>query len=85
INLKQEYDGFISNSPKQLNMMRGPWGGVGTTPVRCPTWVILALDHLGRVKKPCCIGSGKEDQVKPICERCGLAPYSSILSMLGMS
>jgi len=85
IHMKKEYNGFISNSPKQLNMMKAPWGGVGTTPVRCPTWVILALDHLGRVKKPCCIGSGKEDQVKPICERCGLAPYSSILSLLRMS
>jgi len=85
IHMKKEYNGFISNSPKQLNMMKGPWGGVGTTPVKCPTWVILALDHLGRVKKPCCIGSGKEDQIKPICERCGLAPYSSILSLLRMS
>jgi MoaA/NifB/PqqE/SkfB family radical SAM enzyme len=85
IELKKDYNGFVSNTPKQLDMMKGPWGGVGTTPVRCPTWVILALDHMGRVKKPCCIGSGKEDSVKPICERCGLAPYSSVLSLLRMS
>lgn len=85
IEMKKEYDGFISNMPKQLNMMKGSWGGVGTTPVKCPTWVILALDHMGRVKKPCCIGSGNEDSIKPICERCGLAPYSSILSLLRMS
>lgn len=81
IDLKKEYNGFIANNVKQLNMMKAPWGGVGTTPVRCPTWAILALDHLGRVKKPCCIGSGKDDSIKPICERCGLAPYSSILSL----
>jgi hypothetical protein len=23
----------------------------------CPSWAILSLDHMGREKKPCCIGS----------------------------
>lgn len=82
IELRKEYRGFIMNQKRQMEMLRKPWGGVGTTPVRCPTWAILTLDHLGRIKKPCCIGSGDENSmIKPICERCGLPIYSGLLSM----
>ncbi len=80
LEMKKEYNGFIMNSKGQIKMLRKPWGGVGTTPTKCPNWAILALDHLGRVKQPCCIGSGEENSIKPICERCGLSAYSGLLS-----
>ncbi|MFL6422136.1 MAG: hypothetical protein ACJ71R_00920 [Nitrososphaeraceae archaeon] len=40
-----------------------------TTPVQCPSWAILSLDHMGRIKQPCCIGSadGSKNASKPIC------------------
>lgn len=80
IELKKEYNGFIMNNKRQMEMFRAPWGGVGTTPTRCPYWAIMSLDHLGRVKQPCCIGSGEAESVKPICEKCGLAAYSALLA-----
>ncbi len=80
LEMKKSYGAFVMNSKRQINMLRRPWGGIGTTPTRCPTWAILALDHLGRVKQPCCIGSGEEKSIRPICEKCGLAPYSAMLS-----
>ena len=80
LQMKKEYNGFILNKPKQLNMLRKPWGGIGTTPTKCPNWAILALDHLGRVKEPCCMGSAEQNSIRPICERCGLSPYSSLLA-----
>lgn len=80
IEMKKEYNGFILNKTRQLNLLRKPWGGVGTTPTRCPHWAILSLDHLGRVKQPCCIGSGEHDSIRPICERCGLSPYSGLFT-----
>ena len=66
--------------------MKGNWGGIGTTPVQCPTWAILSLDHMGRIKQPCCIGSGSADSnsnknaAKPICEQCGLGCYSVLVA-----
>ena len=51
IELKGKYPDFIINSQKQLSLMKGNWGGTGTTPVQCPSWAILSLDHLGRVKR----------------------------------
>ncbi|MFL6331640.1 MAG: hypothetical protein ACJ705_11585 [Nitrososphaeraceae archaeon] len=53
-----------------------------TTPVQCPSWAILSLDHMGRIKQPCCIGSadGSKNASKPICEQCGLGCYSVLLA-----
>src|SRR5438093_13643740 len=52
----------------------------GTTPVQCPSWAILSLDHMGRVKQPCCIGSADSNSLKPICEQCGLSCYSVLVA-----
>ena len=51
IGLKAEYPEFVINSQKQLELMKGNWGGTGTTPIECPSWAILSLDHLGRIKR----------------------------------
>jgi Fe-coproporphyrin III synthase len=61
--------------------MKGNWGGIGTTPIQCPSWAILSLDHMGREKKPCCIGSADSKSLKPICEDCGLGCYLCLLLM----
>ncbi|MDQ3718905.1 MAG: radical SAM protein, partial [Thermoproteota archaeon] len=56
-------------------------GGVGTIPVQCPSWAILSMDHMGRIKQPCCIGSAAgESSAKPICEDCGLGCYSILVT-----
>jgi hypothetical protein len=52
--------------------MRGNWGGTGTIPVQCPPWAMLSLDHIGRTKQLCCIGSADTKALNPICEDCGL-------------
>ena len=44
------------------------------------TWAILSLDHMGRVKQPCCIGSADSNSLKPICEQCGLGCYSVLVA-----
>jgi Fe-coproporphyrin III synthase len=80
IALKKKYPDFVINAKKQLSLMRSNWGGVGTTPVQCPSWAILSLDHMGRVKKPCCIGSADSKALKPICEDCGLGCYSVLVA-----
>lgn len=80
IALKEKYPDFVINGVKQLSLMRGNWGGVGTTPVQCPSWAIISLDHMGRVKQPCCIGSAEGDALKPICEDCGLGCYSVLVA-----
>ena len=80
IGLKEKYPDFVVNGVKQLSLMKGNWGGVGTTPVQCPSWAILSLDHMGRVKQPCCIGSADADALKPICEDCGLGCYSVLVA-----
>jgi Fe-coproporphyrin III synthase len=66
----------VINSEKQLSLMRGNWGGTGTIPVQCPPWAILSLDHIGRTKQLCCIGSADTKALNPICEDCGLGYYS---------
>jgi Fe-coproporphyrin III synthase len=38
------------------------------------------LDHMGRVKQPCCIGSSDSKALKPICEDCGLGCYSVLVA-----
>jgi hypothetical protein len=60
--------------------MKGNWGGTGTTPVDCPSWAILSLDHMGRTKMPCCIGSADSKAQKPLCEECGLGCYSILVA-----
>jgi hypothetical protein len=80
IDLRRKYPDFVINSEKQLALMKGNWGGSGTTPVQCPSWAILSLDHMGRVKQPCCIGSADTKSLKPICEDCGLGCYSVLVA-----
>jgi len=45
---KNSYKDYIINPTEQLEVMKKSWGGKGTTPVDCPTWAILSVDHLGR-------------------------------------
>ncbi|MEM4275394.1 MAG: radical SAM protein [Candidatus Nitrosocaldaceae archaeon] len=78
LKLKKKYPKFIANQSKQLELLRKSWGGKGTTPISCPSWAILSLDHMGRVKRPCCIGSADTDGIKPICEECGLSSYAML-------
>jgi Fe-coproporphyrin III synthase len=35
ITLKNKYPNFVVNGIKQLSLMKGNWGGIGTTPVQC--------------------------------------------------
>ena len=84
ISLRNKHPDFVINGEKQLSLMRGNWGGIGTTPVQCPSWAILSLDHMGRIKQPCCIGSAdnssSKNASKPICEECGLGCYSVLVA-----
>jgi MoaA/NifB/PqqE/SkfB family radical SAM enzyme len=80
VELKKKYPNFVVNPIPQLLLMKGNWGGKGTTPVDCPSWAILSLDHMGRVKQPCCIGSADAKSMKPICEECGLGCYSILVT-----
>jgi hypothetical protein len=83
ISLRKKYPHFVINGEKQLSLMKGNWGGIGTTPVQCPSWAILSLDHMGRIKQPCCIGSADNNTkkaAKPICEECGLGCYSVLVA-----
>ncbi|MFL6401633.1 MAG: radical SAM protein, partial [Nitrososphaeraceae archaeon] len=83
ISLRKKYPDFVINGEKQLSLMKGNWGGIGTTPVQCPSWAILSLDHMGRIKQPCCIGSAdisSKNTSKPICEQCGLGCYSVLVA-----
>jgi MoaA/NifB/PqqE/SkfB family radical SAM enzyme len=80
IALRNKYPHFVINGEKQLSLMKGNWGGIGTTPIQCPSWAILSLDHMGRIKQPCCIGSADNKGLKPICEECGLGCYSVLVA-----
>jgi MoaA/NifB/PqqE/SkfB family radical SAM enzyme len=83
ISLRKKYPHFVINGEKQLSLMKGNWGGIGTTPIQCPSWAILSLDHMGRIKQPCCIGSADNNTkkaAKPICEECGLGCYSVLVA-----
>lgn len=80
IEMKKKYPDYIINDVKQISLMRGNWGGVGTTPVDCPSWAILSFDHMGRIKQPCCIGSADSKAMKPLCEECGLGCYSILVA-----
>lgn len=76
---KNELKDYIINPISQLELMKKNWGGTGTTPVDCPTWAIISVDHMGREKHPCCIGSTEKESMKPICEECGLGCYSVLV------
>jgi Fe-coproporphyrin III synthase len=80
IALKKKYPRYVINTPKQISLMKRNWGGVGTTPVQCPSWAILSMDHMGRIKQPCCIGSADNKAMKPICEDCGLGCYAILVA-----
>ena len=80
ITLKKAYPDYIANTEKQISLMKGNWGGIDTTPIQCPSWAILSLDHMGRMKQPCCIGSANNKGLKPICEKCGLGCYSILVA-----
>lgn len=73
------YKDYIINPKSQLEIMKKSWGGKGTTPIDCPTWAILSVDHMGREKSPCCIGSAEINSMKPRCEECGLGCYSVLI------
>ncbi|TLX82796.1 MAG: radical SAM protein [Thaumarchaeota archaeon] len=80
IDMKDKYDDdYIINPTYQLELMKRNWGGKGTIPIDCPTWAILSVDHMGREKRPCCIGSAEKESMKPICEECGLGCYSVLV------
>jgi Fe-coproporphyrin III synthase len=76
IEMKKKYPDFVVNPRKQILLMKGNWGGIGSTPVDCPSWAILSLDHVRRIKQPSCIGSADSKSKKPLCEDCGLGCYS---------
>ncbi len=80
VKLRKKYPNFIMNTEKQLELMKGNWGGIKTTPVDCPSWAILSLDHKGKIKQPCCIGSSDSKALKPMCEKCGLGCYSILVA-----
>ena len=80
LSLKKSYPDYIANTEKQILLMKGNWGGIKTTPIQCPSWAILSLDHMGRIKQPCCIGSANNKSLKPICEKCGLGCYSILVA-----
>jgi len=73
------YKDYIINPKSQLEIMKKNWGGKETTPIDCPTWAILSVDHMGREKRPCCIGSAENNSMKPRCEECGLGCYSVLI------
>jgi MoaA/NifB/PqqE/SkfB family radical SAM enzyme len=79
IEMKKEYGDYIVNPDSQLELMKKSWGGKGVVPVDCPTWAILSVDHMGREKMPCCIGSADKNSLKPRCEECGLGCYSVLV------
>ena len=80
IELRKRFPNFVMNTEEQLKLMKGNWGGVKTSPIYCPTWAILSLDHKGKIKQPCCIGSSDSKALKPICEKCGLGCYSILVA-----
>lgn len=81
IQLQRKYPDFIMNTQRQLELMKGSWGGgVSNTPIDCPFWAILLLDHKGQTKHPCCIGSSDPNAIKPICEKCGIGCYSILVA-----
>jgi len=64
--------------------MKGNWDGKGTTPIQCPSWAILSLDHIGRVKQPCCIGSA-DNKTRPYSQFVKTTVLVAILSWWQMA
>ena len=73
------YKDYIINPKSQLELMKKNWGGKGTTPIDCPTWAIKSVDHMGREKLPCILGSAEDKSMKPKCDECGLGCYSVLV------
>jgi Fe-coproporphyrin III synthase len=73
---RKENNHFVINPKDQLELLRGNWG------YKCPNWLIIALDYKGNIKAPCCMGSANENASQPQCDKCGIAPYSSLLAGL---
>ncbi len=69
-------DGKITEGWISADMMR-LMQQIGALP---PPLSALSLDHMGRVKQPCCIGSADAKSMKPICEECGLGCYSILVA-----
>lgn len=78
ISLKKKYPNYVINEIKQLKLLEATWGGDKNGPVKCPNWAILVLDHFADAKTPCCLGSAKEGDQKPMCQNCGMSNYSSL-------
>ena len=78
LHLKKKYPEYVINEENQINLMRKPWGGDKNGPTNCPNWAIIALDHQADEKIPCCIGGAGKDDLKPMCENCGMSNYSSL-------
>ena len=78
LSLKMKYPHYVINEEKQINLLRKPWGGNKEGPTNCPNWAIIALDHQADHKVPCCIGGAGKDDMKPLCENCGMSNYSSL-------
>ncbi|MFX1486558.1 MAG: radical SAM protein [Promethearchaeota archaeon] len=65
---KEKYPDFIANTSKQLNLFRSEnWTSY------CPKWFFINLDSNGRRKQSCVVSNTFESEIKPICERCGIA------------
>jgi len=80
IELRKKYPSFVINGEARLRLMKGNWRWHGTTPINCPSWAILSLDHMGRIKQPCCIGTTDGKGLRPICEQWGLGCYSVLVA-----
>ena len=78
LSLKQKYPHYVINEEKQLNLMKNTWGGNANGPINCPNWAIIALDHRADDKIPCCIGGAGKEDMRPMCENCGMSNYSSL-------
>ena len=71
IDVRRKFSEFVINSKKQQTLMKGNWGGKDTTPIQCPSWAILSLDHMG---------STDNRALQLICEDYGLGCYSVLMA-----
>ena len=80
IMLRERFPDYVINDKEQINLIRHPWGGDKNGPKDCPNWAIIAMDHQGLTKVPCCIGGSKKDDMMPMCENCGMSNYASLFT-----
>ena len=75
---KREISGLCGqwSTSNYCQLMKGNWGGVGTTPATVSFLGHTLVGSHGKGEAPCCIGSADGDALKPICEDCGLGYYS---------